>query len=367
MDAITSPFSNNNSITHFADQEKFEGSGQVLRGPEPRGGEPEQERFARLSGAEGLGGPSALGAADKTPWGGEAGFPPYLVFSPNNSAGEPSASRCRNPILLKGRCFDHGNKRYRMVPCKRRDCESCGRVGRLRIAQRIAYGVRTIRGSEKGCAWLVGTFASQEAEDPSFKKKARRKVASFIRALRKETGVDLQYALTWELTTARHRLHVNVIIGPWVRIPHKRLVELWGARISVEWVKDDRAMGIEAAKPYSIEGLSGYLSKLDQAVPREWGRRVSFSKGWPKVPKEGLPRVGQIVWSYPDQEERIEFHVHEGEGRFIEVEPGEFAYPGESCMCFVLSKDHNPSSGSSILKKKVGVMAKMPVNLCAIQ
>ena len=336
-------------------------SGQVVTTPEPVGGEP--ERFVWPPGAEGLGSSPAPGAHDKSRgwgepgsgergerargdlgrcgWRGGDGGPPYLVCSSHKSVDHLSwsipakpFSKCPGPFLLQGVCL-HGRKRYRAVPCKRRDCESCGPIGRWRIAGRIAYGVREIERSGGRCAWLVATFATEEAEDPSFKKKAGRKVASLIRALRKKSGENLQYALTWELTPKRGRLHANIIIGPWVWVDHEKLVELWGARISVEWVEDAAAMSVEAAKPYSIEGLSGYLIKLDQAVPEEWGRRVSFSKDWPFVPKEGPPRVDRnIVWSYPDQEERIRFYSDEYNKKLLEVEPGEWAYRDEDCKCF---------------------------------
>lgn len=309
------------------------GGSQSFREPEPikTWGEPRSSERSERAGGD-------LGRVE----GGVDGVPPYLVCSSHKSADHLSwtipakpFSKCPGPFLLQGVCL-HGRKRYRAVPCKRRDCESCGPIGRWRIAERIAYGVREIERSGRRCAFLVATFATEEAEDPSFKKKAGRKVTSLIRALRKKSGENLQYALTWELTPKRGRLHANIIIGPWVWVDHERLVELWGARISVEWVEDAATMGAEAAKSYySIEGLSRYFVKLDQAVPEEWGRRVSFSKDWPPVPKEGPPRVDRnIVWSYPDQEERIRFYSDEYNKKLLEVEPGEWAYRDEDCSCF---------------------------------
>ena len=41
-----------------------------------------------------------------------------------------------------------------------------------------------------------------------------------------------------------------------------------------------------------------YLSKLEQVVPKEWGRRVSYSKGWPKLDFEPWVRKGEIKWRH---------------------------------------------------------------------
>lgn len=203
-------------------------------------------------------------------------------------------------------------------------------MGRRRIAERVAFGVRSFW----PCAWLVLTFAGSQAEDPKWKVAAVRRLAHFIKLLRKEYGRKLEYAATYELTR-RGRLHINLIIGPWTFISQKRLQILWGARVSVALVKDASLIGREAAKSYFPESLGTYLSKLDQAVPVEWGRRCSFSRVWPRLPRGGLPRVGSISWQYCRVEDRISFYAGEFEEKFVEVEAGEYAYKGEVCFCFV--------------------------------
>ena len=104
----------------------------------------------------------------------------------------------------------------------------------------------------------------------------------------------MQYAATYELTKAG-RIHINLIAGPWEFIPQRTLEQIWGARLWVERVKNDAAIARESAKSYSPEALGGYLAKLEQAV--SYGRRCSFSKGWPKLPKPETSCPDYIEWS----------------------------------------------------------------------
>ncbi len=221
MLSTTSLLQQKGNADHCADQE-LSISGQVVTAPEPVG---EPDRFVRLPGVGGLGGSPAPGAPHKSRRRGGGGRHFFsLVSSPNNSTRESrNGLKCANPFLLLGTCT-HGSKRYRLVPCKRRDCEACGRVGRRRIAERIAYGVRQFW----PCAWIVLTFAVADAESPVWKKQAVKRLGVFIRALRKELGVKLEYAATYECT-ARGRLHINLIIGPWSFIEQRWLCELLGA------------------------------------------------------------------------------------------------------------------------------------------
>jgi hypothetical protein len=244
------------------------------------------------------------------------------------------------------------------VSCKRRDCPVCGAIGRHNIAERIAYGVRHIMAKGERCAWLVLTFATQKAERASWKALAVRRLGIYIRWLRRRLGkkvpgkrgrtriepAKLAYVATYELTK-RRRLHINLIIGPWQFIPQRELQKHWGARLSVEYVKDSQAMGREAAKAKkgkrhwekeatkNPKNLGGYVSKLNQAVPRQWHRRVSFSKGWPTMPE--AVRKGQILWEVPDKERITAFEYLEEKGLvFQEVRPGEYASIAEECDCF---------------------------------
>ncbi|KKM85767.1 hypothetical protein LCGC14_1285820, partial [marine sediment metagenome] len=214
---------------------------------------------------------------------------PSLVTIPHNSATPSSKLRqqesyCPNATVVEGVCDEHNNTRWVLAPCKNRRCEHCGPVGRFKIAQRIALGVRTLW----PCSWQVLTFA----EDIS-KKDAVRKLSKFIRWLRTEIP-GLQYAATYELTK-RGRLHINLIVGPWSRIEQQKLQRIWGHRLWIQWVKEERSLAREVAKSYSPESLGNYLSKLEQAVPTD--RRVSFSKDWPKLPKHHEERHAPIMWT----------------------------------------------------------------------
>jgi len=222
-----------------------------------------------------------------------------------------------------------------LAPCKKRTCAVCGPKGRYEIAKRIAYGVR----QHWPCSWQILTFDTEEAEECEWKRKAVRKLSKYVAWLRKQQP-GLQYAATYELTQ-RGRLHINLIIGPWRYIPQRLLQKRWGAQMWVERVKDSESIGRETAASYSPESLGKYLAKLEQSVPEEWGRRVSFSKGWPKLPKEPVQRKGEITWRQEWQLERVEvdrFEVEKERGWWREVSIGEWQplLLPHDCDCFDL-------------------------------
>ena len=110
----------------------------------------------------------------------------------------------------------------------------------------------------------------------------------------------------------------------------------------VEWVNDDEPIGVETTKAYTPESLGGYLIKLEQSVPEEWGRRVSYSRGWPKVPPEPeLVRSGEIKWvrqwEMPPGE-LDEFLHDQIAGLWKEYSRGEWVpighKPNSDCICF---------------------------------
>jgi hypothetical protein len=176
------------------------------------------------------------------------------------------------------------------------------------------------------CAWLVLTFK----EDVD-KKTAVRRLGAFVKWLRRVMP-GLEYAATYELTR-KGRLHINLLAGRWKYVPFRVLKERWGARLSVEWVKGAKAIGREAAKAYSPEALGGYLSKLEQAVPVD--RRVSYSRGWPKLPAYGWDRKGEITWRVARPSEVVIFEMERDKGYWVEVTTGEWALPyAENCDCF---------------------------------
>jgi hypothetical protein len=93
-------------------------------------------------------------------------------------------------------------------------------------------------------------------------------------------------------------------------------------------------VGVEATK-LRLK-LGNYLSKYDQMV--QYGRGVSYSKGWPKLPdSEATIRKGKISWVYVGScsEESI-LHWYETElGYWQELRPGEYrSSDGDGCDCF---------------------------------
>ena len=79
-------------------------------------------------------------------------------------------------------------------------------------------------------------------------------------------------------------------------------------------VRSSDTAGKELAADYSPESLGGYLSKLNQAVPVEWRRRVSYSKAWPKLPgtvKLAGVRYSLDVWPITTEWEVANGHLSE--------------------------------------------------------
>jgi len=284
----------------------------------------------------------------------EAGPPTSLVTTTDNS-GELSVEEtiswggykdCPNPRLVLGEC-EHGQQRMILKRCKSRGCEYCGPLGRYQIAQRIAYGVRKYW----PCAWQVLTFDTEGAEEPEWKPMAVRMLGEYVAWLRKLVP-GLEYAATYELTQGG-RLHINLIIGPWKYVPQRVLQDRWGALLWVNRIRDDGSIGKEAAKSYSPEALGSYLSKLEQSVPNEWGRRVSYSKGWPKLDSDPWERKGEINWRH---EWELEPHViagfehSRGLGWWLPIYVGGTCLLHEwmnllaphSCDCFVLVPPNVP-------------------------
>lgn len=200
-------------------------------------------------------------------------------------------------------------------------------MGRRKIASRIALGCRTLAPA----AWITLTFRRDVD-----KKVAIRQMATFIRWLRTTPGnQDMEYVATYELTK-RGRLHINLIVAPWTSVYQRVLARKWGARVWVEWVRDDGSMSREAAAAYSPEALGGYLSKLEQAVPED--RRVSYSKGWPKLP-DTPPTEHPVTYEYLDGHRQLTFRTFLAQGLVVEVEPGIFVarhhvHEHPTCTCF---------------------------------
>lgn len=239
-----------------------------------------------------------------------------LVSIPSNSA-KPKPKPCLKTECpaarwVKGLCEEHRQVHWLLVPCHHRTCETCGPIGRYRIAQRIALGVRQLWPA----SWHTLTFR-QDID----KKAAVRHLATYVKYLRTTPGNStMQYVATYELTK-KGRLHINLICAPWTYVPQRQLSDKWGARLWVEKVLDNDKMGVEAAAAYNPEALGGYLAKLEQAVPTD--RRVSYSRGWPKLPDNSHLKH-KIRWVAMTSEEQISAWHLLRDGHFEELMPGEY-------------------------------------------
>lgn len=261
--------------------------------------------------------------------------------------GGEGRGECRRGRWVRGRCVAHGKRRMVYIPCKRRDCEVCGPAGRYRIAERVAYGLRELApvlGRDRdgryirGAAWLVLTWGRDIPKSGTVRPLGR-----FVEWVRKRLGERLggrvEYVCTWEHQQSG-RWHLNLVMAPWAYIPQREISEAWqrfggGKVVWVEWVRDEGAMGAEIskAKRKRIGTLAGYISKLEQSA-RE-GRRVSFSRGWPKP--EGCERKGAIEWRVLEEGDvELTAFLSERElGWWVEVAPGEWVdVAGGVCDCF---------------------------------
>lgn len=236
---------------------------------------------------------------------------------------------------LRGRCV-HGNERWVRLSCKRRDCPVCGEIRRRKISYRIQFGLEILGDG----AWFVGTW---DYDVP--KKEAVKTQNKFIRWLRRDIGIDVQYAATWELHKSG-RLHLNLILSPWTYINQRTLSQKWSAFGGgpVVWIERvDGGISNEVTKlRYK---LGNYMAKFEQQVKE--GRGINYSKGWPKIPSNPLQRMGEITWvwlrsDYPEAEE-LEQSIDLG--FYSEIAPGEYSLCGEveSCNCFHYSlTPHKP-------------------------
>jgi hypothetical protein len=272
-----------------------------------------------------------------------------LVNNQRNSAALTRLNGCKGAKWVRVRCEKHGNVRYVRVRCKRRDCEYCGPLGRWALAERISQGVRHYQTSGAWVAWLVLTFA-QDVD----KRTAVRRLGRFVRVLRARIG-HFEYAATYELTE-RGRLHVNLVLGPWKWVDSAVLRSMWRARLSVAAVQDDKKIGREVAASYSPESLGGYLCKLEQSVPRGWGRRVSFSRGWPgrRVVRE---RLDGLTWSPVGDAARAVIEWGWLTGKVVAVGARVFAWTtqisGGPCTCFTcLERPDGETVGSGVGKDR---------------
>ena len=248
--------------------------------------------------------------------------------------GVKPASCPHSRSVLVGTC-DHGAKRFIAAPCGARDCAYCGPIGRSEIAKRISDGVRRFWALGAQCAWLVLTFP----EDVE-KADAVRYLGNYVRWLRRQNPW-MEYAATFEVTK-RGRLHINLVVGPWFRIPQRELQAAWEkvlhAKMAIVNVRmvDDSAGGASSVAAETAKSLSGYLAKLEQSVSED--RRVSFSRGWPRVEHKAPEREGVVRWAPASSSEAEAFEVERKLGEWVQRQ-GEWCraphLPGsEDCNCF---------------------------------
>jgi len=261
---------------------------------------------------------------------------------------EKPSEICPNGRYLLGKC-GHA-KRWLWVPCKKRSCKVCGPAGRAKMAERIAWGV----GLTGSVAFMVLTFKPDDkrSTEPQLKALANKKLNHFIEKLRQDIP-DLQYVKTFELT-AKGRLHVNLIVTPWKYVHQTKLQKMWGARIWIERISGEETIAAEMTKTGKrrldlAEYMAKVKKKVEQVVPVEWGRRVAFSKKWPKLPEREVQRVGVITWVQFGHEydaDLLAFLSHKDLkgidalasglspfGEWVEARPGEFAKVEDLSVC----------------------------------
>ncbi|MBT9133069.1 MAG: hypothetical protein DDT33_01600 [Firmicutes bacterium] len=248
---------------------------------------------------------------------------------------EPSYRVCDSPKAgwMKGQCqCVTGTVRWIKLSCKKRMCPICGAIRRGKIAGRIRKGIDEIGGKD-GAGWFVGTFKKDIEKEVAVRVQGR-----FVKWLRKNLPERIEYAVTWEVTK-KGRLHINLIMCPWIYIPQKKLSEKWeafggGNRVWIKRVFGD--IGSEASK--SRLAVDGYLVKWEQMVLA--GRGVTYSKGWPKLPSPFVGRKGVIEWRWVGEKDKKldglnEFLSEVRVGYWVETEPGEWKRTGsEDCDCF---------------------------------
>lgn len=284
--------------------------------------------------------------------------PPYLVEYLHNSADGQSLTQpttendvdkkypCEQWRSIRGIC-SHGSRRWLYVRCKRRDCAGCSKVRQWQHASRIANGIRSLG----PCAFIVLTYADARSAHPEFKEEAVKLENSFIRWLRSEQkklgNNRMEYAKTWEIQPKSQRLHTNIVVGHWLKMDQKEIAARWqksgiGGWITVEWIRDDEAVSREATKAQSPDGLGTYLTKVEQMVPEDWHRAISFSKYFPKLTVEAAPeRMGEIKWESERDfgpGELMAYRHEKSLGWWLETEKGsgefyDVAKP-EDCSCF---------------------------------
>ena len=228
---------------------------------------------------------------------------------------------------LHGVC-EHGNQRWVRLRCKRRDCPVCGKIRKELIAYRIRFGIEHFGGPS---AWFVGTWTYDVPKPYAVKTQQL-----FIRWLRRDMGIPVEYASVWEQHRSG-RLHLNLVLSPWQYIPQRLLSEKWrafggGPIVWIEYIEP----GIEQELSKLRIKFSNYLAKFEQMVKE--GRGINYSKGWPKIPSNPMQRRGLINWywypSWHDDVEQLEQDIDNA--FYLEVQPGEYTLAGEleTCDCF---------------------------------
>ena len=238
---------------------------------------------------------------------------------------------------LRGKCR-HGNERWIRLSCKRRDCPVCGELRKRRIAWRIEYGLNILGNG----AWFVGTFDWDIPKELAIKTQNH-----FIRWLRRDQGINVQYAAVWELQK-NGRLHLNLILSPWRYLDQRLLSQKWvtfggGPVVWIEKVEGGISLEVSKLR-YK---LGNYMAKFEQMVLE--GRGINYSREWPKPPKDITQRIGHINWVWlADSYDEVEiFEEDMAAGMFAEIAPGEYSLYGlpEECNCFQYS--HKPRDSCS--------------------
>lgn len=273
---------------------------------------------------------------------------------PGDRGGKQSEGLpCPNGGWIKGSCVEHGTERWIRLSCKRRTCIVCREVRRLEIAARVSYGMERLGGEGKlgGAGWMVFTL-DQEMTKERVNRISNQMVQWVKRYMKRHFALEIEWTKVWEIQHSG-RLHLNLLVSPWRYIPQQLLARKWhtfGGGI-VTWVKRvGRGLGsLARASRYKC---ALYFGKYDQMVPS--GKGITYSKGWPKKPRNHGERLGLIKWEFVGNVSELGIlHWLEHEmGHWQEVAFNEYAAnPGpELCECFAFRP--SPAQIAARLMKK---------------
>lgn len=252
------------SAEYRADQEEFEGSGQAVRAPEPRGGDPEHGHATSL-GAAGRGGSAAQGTAGKSPRRGGVDGPPLLGWVVVGGYGWVAGrsvldSKENNRNSFCCRYTVHGPAdtekgerwRYSSLKCKSWNCERCGPKKLRRFKSAI---IKAAEDNKELRRFLTLTLPHPNISPGELRRWIRHLKDcwnKFRVYLKRKHGESISFISVLELRSKTNALHPHLHLLVDRFIPHKWISEAWqsvgGGKIVV-------------IKQIDVHRIAAYLSK----------------------------------------------------------------------------------------------------------